>query len=448
MASLNTLRTKYGIVLSVVIGIVIVVFVLNDVLSNGNAADQTEQVAMKINGQEISGREFYEAGQNEAGVIYEYFYTPELAKVGLGLGDESAVRSALAVDLLNQGSSEEEVLSFLNQTPTALLAQYAAVNALSAGHFYNDIDVAAFESAKNKMFSGSYVAYPYTPAEEVVVTDKEVKAYYDSLTLSNMEFGARSYIYVEFPHVAAVAAEATETAEATEEVVAEAEQTTASNLEVEVRVNAFMQSVRNDVESFKKAAADAGLEFFSNTAKIADGMAGIMPLGSQELGAWVYYYAAEVGDVQKFVVGDRTYVVMVESVNEEEKLPYEACESALRTMLYNQKVADSVIANMPATIEEGAEVVEFNGVKLADTFEDLHLLGAICSANAGDVIKVKGDKAAYLVVVNSVEEDANAVKAEANSYIDVNKNVYMQRATSALDANIDIEYVSIEAPVR
>ncbi len=440
MASLNTLRTKYGIVLSVAIGIVIVVFVLNDVLSNGNTADQTEEVVMKINGEEISNREYYEAGQNEAGVIYEYFYTPELKKVGLG-GDESAIRSALAFDFMNQGYSEEDVLAMLNQTPSALIAHYAAVNSLGAGHYYNDLDVAAFEAAKNKAFSGRYVAYPYTSAEEVVVTDEEVKAYYDSLTLSNLEFGARSYIYVEFPHAAAVVEETTE------DVVAE--EATAANLEVEVRVNAFMQSVRNDVESFKKAAADAGLEYFSNTAKIADGMNNIMPLGSQELGAWVYYYAAEVGDVQKFVVGDRTYVVMVESVNEEEKLPYEECEAALRTMLYNQKVADSVIANMPATIEEGAEVVEFNGVKLADaTIEDLHLRGAICSANAGDVIKVKGDKAAYLVVVDGVEEDANAVKAEANSYIDVNKNAYMQRSASAFDSNIDIEYISIEAPVR
>ena len=442
MASLNTLRTKYGIVLSVVIALVLLAFIFGGDLFTSlfnSAPSEADQVAMKINGKEISNRDFYEAGQNEAGVIYEYFYTPELEKVGLGLGDESAVRSALAVDFMNQGMSEEDVLATLNQTSSALLAQFAAVNSLSAGHFYNDIDVAAFEAAKSKTFSGSYVAYPYTSAEEVVVSDKEVKAYYDSLTLSNIEFGARSYIYVEFPHPAVVAEEAAEEA---------AEATTTSNLEVEVRVNAFMQRVNNDVESFKKAATDAGLEYFSNTAKIADGMAGVMPLGSQEFGSWVYYYAAEVGDVQKFVVGDRTYVVMVESVNEEEKLPYEVCESALRTKLYNQKFADSVIANMPATIEEGAEVVEFNGIKLTDSFEDLHLLGAICSANAGDVIKVKGDKAAYLVVVNSVEEDANAVKVEANTYMDLNKNQHMQRIASAFDSNIDIEYVSIEAPVR
>ena len=55
MASLNTLRTKYGIVLSVVIALVLVAFILGDQLSmrNKGNAEIEDNTVLIINGEEI-----------------------------------------------------------------------------------------------------------------------------------------------------------------------------------------------------------------------------------------------------------------------------------------------------------------------------------------------------------------------------------------------------------
>ena len=54
MASLNTLRTKYGIVLSVVIALVLVAFILGDQLSmRGNGAEIEDNTVLTIDGKNV-----------------------------------------------------------------------------------------------------------------------------------------------------------------------------------------------------------------------------------------------------------------------------------------------------------------------------------------------------------------------------------------------------------
>ena len=54
MATLNTLRTKYGIVLSIIIAIVLLAFILGDQLSYRGANQEiVDEVVMTINGDEI-----------------------------------------------------------------------------------------------------------------------------------------------------------------------------------------------------------------------------------------------------------------------------------------------------------------------------------------------------------------------------------------------------------
>ena len=60
MATLNTLRTKYGIVLSIVIAIVLLAFILGDQLSYRGANQEiVDEVVMTINGDEIKQSEYY-----------------------------------------------------------------------------------------------------------------------------------------------------------------------------------------------------------------------------------------------------------------------------------------------------------------------------------------------------------------------------------------------------
>ena len=105
MASLNTLRTKYGIVLSVVIALVLVAFILGDQLSNqGRGSNMPEDKAViNINGEDIMASEYYQyqemfrdseiPADGQADLAYEVtlfnnFTSEALEAAGLGVSEE------------------------------------------------------------------------------------------------------------------------------------------------------------------------------------------------------------------------------------------------------------------------------------------------------------------------------------------------------------------------
>ena len=104
MASLNTLRTKYGIVLSVVIALVLVAFILGDQLSmQGRQNDLPEDKAViTVNGEDIKASEYVKyqelyrdanlSADAKADLAYEYalfntFSEEALDALGLGVSD-------------------------------------------------------------------------------------------------------------------------------------------------------------------------------------------------------------------------------------------------------------------------------------------------------------------------------------------------------------------------
>ena len=60
MASLNTLRTKYGIVLSVVIALVLLAFILGDQLSMQNRQSEIpeDETILTVDGQEVKASKY------------------------------------------------------------------------------------------------------------------------------------------------------------------------------------------------------------------------------------------------------------------------------------------------------------------------------------------------------------------------------------------------------
>ena len=59
MATLNTLRTKYGIVLSIVIAIVLLAFILGDQLSyRGGNQEIVDDTVMIVDGNEVKASEY------------------------------------------------------------------------------------------------------------------------------------------------------------------------------------------------------------------------------------------------------------------------------------------------------------------------------------------------------------------------------------------------------
>ena len=430
MASLNTLRTKYGIVLSVVIALVLVAFILGDRFTFRGGDEAQNQVAVKVNGKAITEQKFAEMGGNMAAVLCENYYGPELKNVGLTFEDEMSMRTQFAATLMaqNPSMSRDDVNMSASGVDINSLninsAQQSVELVLGASYYNNKLDLAAYEAEAKNSVSGRYVEYPYTAAEDVEVTDEEVKARYDELTLPNGEYGARTFMYVEFPHVEAVEGEEAETPD-----------------QRDARIESFRISLGDTPDTFKATVDAAGLSFLSKTAKVAELSRGIYPFGSFDLAYWAHNNAV-VGDTNKFTVGDTTYVVMIESVDENQKLPYEDCEASLRTLIANEKKYEAIAATMPASLEGLAEVVEFNDVTFDTNAYDPHLVAAIFAAEAGDVVKVKGQRSAYLVVVDEVNDQVGDVAEVANSYYDELKPEFIKRASNAFKLNLNVEYVN------
>ena len=609
MATLNTLRTKYGIVLSVVIGLVLVAFILGDQLGNRGGGQQvgSEPVCYEINGNKIKANEYLFAKYYDyAPMVYDHIVAPALAGMGLDV-TESEVTAAIKeqlgrmyVSLKGSGYTDEQIEQYLYNNEVKMVHQMPLslgfskiVSLVSAGHNLNTLDIAALERQQNLSFDGRYVEVPYASIadSDVVVSDEEIKAYYDAHLQKNSNYDSRKLKYVRFdlsasdsdkvaaensikaidakldaasvnqkdferavlveggkvdgkyraastlaelaaidkdgkygPELvndvwtlkyivdeatipatyivdraqfeisdkaaieAAVAAlvanggdfaavegaaevenaalvsvadvtisEATRYAEATvgvpftynvgpytyvavvksagdksrfvkvatvEVPIVAGKDTTSS---VDVDIEKFMANMGNTAETFTLAAAEVNNVAPGISATVQDGVRLYNALGSIEISTWAYN--AKVGDTKRFDKEGVTYVVLVESIDQNEYLSLDELKSSIAIKLRNDKKYEMIAESLTAL--EG-DVKSFNGVKFADSTLDSHLVGAIVAAKEGVATKVKGNRAAYLFVVDKTNgEVAEDLAALATSYRDQYASAFVQRAFNA-----------------
>ena len=228
MASLNTLRTKYGIVLSVVIALVLVAFILGDQLSMSNRQSEMpeDQAVMTINGEEVLASEYakyqelYRDTNLEEDGKSDYAYTsaifhnitgPALAETGLGISEAdikayASVFSKQRAEMYKMygwpadqivGIVQNEWVSNL-QTLDLVLAYQKFSKAYSAGNYVNRLEVEQAMRNNNFTFDGRYLMVPYKAMPEVEVTAVEIDAYYVANKAENKNFGARTLRYVAF----------------------------------------------------------------------------------------------------------------------------------------------------------------------------------------------------------------------------------------------------------
>ncbi len=400
MASLNTLRTKYGIVLSVVIGLVLVAFILGDQLSYSGAQKAPNGVEKVVNGRNISSQEYYDAQQvvgTETAAVdmylgYKYFYAPQFAALGLETEDVATMQKTVAQYLANNGATKEDVEQYFSQlTPIGLIAVYRNIitnETLAEGVFLNTADLELMQAMNNLTFSGRYVEYSYDEMADVVVEETEIKAYYDEHPVENDKFNARYLVYVE--------------------------------LEDTTTIDALLAA--SDVESFKVAADEAGLEVLN---KMANEMAG-------EINEWATM--TSVGAVREFMVGEKTIVAMVESIDENEFMPYEERVEEISKKLKNDKKFAAIAETMTLDGEVKTFADEFNAMNL-----DARVKRSILVANVGEEYKVNGQDAAYIFVVDEVKGELGDVAAQRESHTTTHEGFYVGMAYGALDSELKVE---------
>ena len=228
MATLNTLRTKYGIVLSVVIALVLVAFILGDQLSmQGRKADIPEDTTvMTVNGEEVKASKYAEymemyreanlaedakSDYAEQAAIFNLYTRPALETVGLGVA-EADIRAyakvfseqAAAMYQMYGWPADQIKMMVQNQWVSNLatidmnLAYEKFTKTYAAGNYVNRLEVEDALRGDKLTFDGRYVMVPYKAMPEVEVSEAEIDAYYEANKAENRNYGARTLRYVTF----------------------------------------------------------------------------------------------------------------------------------------------------------------------------------------------------------------------------------------------------------
>ncbi len=247
MASLNTLRTKFGYVLSAVIAFALLAFIFS--LKNEMGFSSNDVKVGEINSEDVMYTEYYAEYQNiktQSGatesteeqaaalanaawqsMISKKLLVPGFEQLGLSMSEEErmavingevatqsfvsafgdpstgAYNPASVAQFLSQASTNPEIDAMWNQINAQASEERAAVKfgaLVRIGAYANKLEVAQGVASANNTYSGKWVSVPYTsmPDSLFTVTDAEIKKYYDANKASYRTTPTRGISYVTF----------------------------------------------------------------------------------------------------------------------------------------------------------------------------------------------------------------------------------------------------------
>ncbi len=247
MATLNTLRTRFGVVLSAVIAFALLAFIFS--LKSEMGFTGNDPVVAQINGEDVTMSEYskeYNRVQTQSGVteideqqsnmlfsatwqslISKFALQPGFESMGIGVGDAEriaiisgeiptqAMYSAFAdpntgaynVNALNnfllssKGNPEAEAMwNMLNEQARLERQGNKYMALVMAGINSNSLEVADGVNGANKSFNGRWARKSYSSIADslVSVSAGEVKSYYDANKMLYKRQPSRSISYVSF----------------------------------------------------------------------------------------------------------------------------------------------------------------------------------------------------------------------------------------------------------
>ena len=239
MASLNTLRTKYGIIVSVVIILALLAFIIS--LGPEMGFGNNDPKVGVIDGNKVSYTEYlneYETVKNFTGaaesteaeadalatavwrsLITKHLFTPNLLEVGLDVTDKERMTMISGEHLsqafynsfadpatgaydvesvtafLSQVSAMPEyqnMWAFMNEQATAERLMSKFMGLVKAGTYANKLEVAQGVTAANESRNGRMVVLPYSGVENstIEISDAEIESYYN----------AHKHLYTKTPY--------------------------------------------------------------------------------------------------------------------------------------------------------------------------------------------------------------------------------------------------------
>ena len=247
MASLNTLRTKYGIIVSVVIILALLAFIIS--LGPEMGFGNNDPKVGVIDGNKVSYTEYlneYETVKNFTGaaesteaeadalatavwrsLITKHLFTPNLLEVGLDVTDKERMTMISGEHLsqafynsfadpatgaydvesvtafLSQVSAMPEyqnMWAFMNEQATAERLMSKFMGLVKAGTYANKLEVAQGVTAANESRNGRMVVLPYSGVENstIEISDAEIESYYNTHKHLYTKTPYRAVSYVVF----------------------------------------------------------------------------------------------------------------------------------------------------------------------------------------------------------------------------------------------------------
>ncbi len=254
MATLNTLRTKFGIVLSVVIALALLAFIFS--LKSEMGFSGSDPIVATVDGQNVSYSEYlakYENiremngidGSNEQQLdalsnaalqsfVNDLAIEPGFEKLGINTSDNERTamisgeiatqafygafadpstgmydNNAVTMFLLQSGGNPqaEAAWSYINNQARMERESSKYIALIGAGAYVNDLEVKREVAMSNSQSSGRWATQRYSTLADSLYTisSAEIKKYYDNNLARFKKSPARALSYVAFDIVATVA---------------------------------------------------------------------------------------------------------------------------------------------------------------------------------------------------------------------------------------------------
>ena len=471
MATLNTLRTKYGIVLSVVIALVLVAFILGDQLSmQGRKAEIPEDTTvLTVNGEEVKASKYAEymemyretnlaedakSDYAEQAALFNIYTRPALEAIGLGVA-EADIRAyakvfseqAAAMYQMYGWPADQIKMMVQNQWVSNLatidmnLAYEKFSKAYAEGNYVNRLEVEDALRGDKLTFDGRYLMVPYKAMPEVEVTEAEIDAYYEANKAENKSYGARTLRYVAFEiaptaeDLAAVEAQVMDTDKAIKEANGDNDAIKQAVRTIGGKADAYklFSSLDANVADAVKAGKNYGPVFENNTWTASYILADIKAPASYEFevaSVENIIKANELAEALKAVGGDFTKLEEAVETTTDSREMVRMSENEAKNFI-GKKVGDIVV------ISYNHKPAVAKLTKLGDV--ERFVLTA-------DVKKeVKASEKTNRDIVRSVEEFIAAAGDNAESFNEAANNAHYQVRVSMANRN---DYVAMQGRER
>lgn len=422
MVSLNTLRTKFGVLLSVVIAGALLAFIFSLKTEMGFSGNDPE--VGTVAGDDIHYSEFlaaYENAKSQVGdayseeqaqqilssawqqIIADHVFMPGFEQMGITVSDaehRAMVRGERASNVFSSifgnpqtgeynteavaqfltevevNPEAQKVWSFVSKQADFDRAMTKYQNLVQKGAFANKLEVERGVNAANNTYAGRYVQCRYNTIADSLVTisDSQIKEYYNAHKSQYKQVPYRTIAYVEFDVVATDADKAA--------------------VEAEAKAAAEQFAAAKDIKLFSRENRHAVVaQNYVTAAQLTTEEAEALTKGKMYGPALVAdtWRAARVADIRNVA---ETFTVS------HIVLPYTDAELADSLLSVAKKGDFAALAaqySVAETAVDGGKIGDITYSTLAPEFAD-----ALLTAKKGDVVKVSMGNMIQLIKVENL----------------------------------------------